>query len=102
MESNLRLKEVNFLVRISARMDFFSRVKIKIFHRLSQIVFFFAKATRLVFDRAQVLEWVLRSNFNRYLFSSLFLDNFDYPKICPFFEVVEQVINFILLYLKNK
>ena len=50
------------------------------------------KIIRLAFDRAQVLKWVLRNNCNLILFGFLspFLDNFDYPKICPFFEVVER------------
>ena len=48
------------------------------------------KVTRLASDCAQVLEWVLRNNCNHYsVFFLTFLDNFDYPKICTFFEVVE-------------
>ena len=38
------------------------------------------KVTRLAFDRAQVLEWILRNNCNCYLvFFFSFLKNFDYP-----------------------
>ena len=50
-------------------MDIFCRVKI--FHRSSQIVFFsttkHSKVTRMAFDCAQVLEWVLRNHCNCYL-----------------------------------
>ena len=46
------------------------------------------KVRRLAFDRAQVLEWVLRNNCNCYLVLFLhILDKFDYPKVRPFFEV---------------
>ena len=51
--------EINFLVRVSARKDFFCRVKI--FYRSSQIFFSttkLPKVTRLAFDCAQVLGWV--------------------------------------------
>ena len=92
----LRPMEVDFLVRVSARMDFFCSVKI--FRGSSQIGFFSTskhqKLTGLAFDRAQVLEWVLHNNCNCYFFIlSPFLENLgliDYPKICPFFEVVER------------
>ena len=69
-------------------MDFLCRVKI--FHRSLQIVFFpTTQHPKVTFDRAQVLEWVLRNNCNWFFFSS-FLDSFDYPKLCPSFEVVER------------
>ena len=88
--------EIDSLIRLSARMDLYCHVKMV--HRSSQIFFSNNEAPesnkiiRLAFDRAQVLKWVLRNNCNLILFGFLspFLDNFDYPKICPFFEVVER------------
>ena len=51
--------------------------------------------TRLAFDSAQV------NNMGKVL-----CNNFDYPKMCLFFEAVERarfrVMNFRLLYLRNK
>ena len=57
---------LNFLVRVSARIDFLPRQNISSF----VADFFFLsktkhpKVTRLAFDRAQVLEWVSHNNCN--------------------------------------
>ena len=88
--------EVDFLVRVSGRMDFFCRVKI--FHRSSQIVFFFQQLTKhpVESDKIGIRPCSrVRMGFTQQLqllvgFLSPFLKKFDYPKICLFFEVVER------------
>ena len=72
--------EINFLVLVSTHMDFFFHVK-SILSFVADCFFPTMKhpnMTRLAFDRAQV------NNMDKVL-----CNNFDYPKICLFFEIVE-------------
>ena len=101
--------EINFLVHASARMDFFSRIKV--FHHSSQIVFFpttkHPKVTKLAFDHAQVLEWVLCNNCNCFLVSfsisgQFWLSEDTGMPVLWSCGTGFQVINFRLFYLENK
>ena len=97
----VRPMEIDFLVRVSARMDHYCRVKI--FHR--RRLFFpttkHPKVTRLEFDRAQgfyaptvIVIWFSLSIPGQFWLSE------DMPVLCIYWTRF-RVINFRLLYLKK-
>ena len=80
------------LVYVSTRKDFFCHVKI--FHSSSQIVFSDNEAPKndkiYIWPCSRVGMGFMQQLRLLFGFLSPFLDNFDYLKICVFFEVVER------------